>query len=721
MTPLMLALLPLLLLAPLAWQSTTVQPGGTQSSLPPGSAKSEWKLDAYVAPVDGSAGTLIVETSHVNGQQVDIFVRFGAPASPRHFDFKSADPTTAKERVVVTGDDIQTGSWHIAVLHPRSVSYDIHYWTEASGSQHAGMGAIVKPDGTSFRVWAPNAQGVNLAGGFNGWSGQATEMVDDGDGNWSVFVRGVGHGEHYQYVINTGSNTVWRNDPRAMRVTNSLGDSVVVDHGDFDWSGVGFSTPAWNDLIIYELHIGTFNPTNSPTAGTFQEAIAKLDYIQALGVTAIELMPVCEFPGSGSWGYNYSHPYSVESSYGTPAEFKTFVKEAHRRGIAVFLDVIYNHWGPTEMDLWQFDGWSENGFGGIYFFNDDRAITPWGDTRPDYTRGEVRQYIRDNALQWLEDYWCDGLRWDSTSYMRNGNSGDIPEAWTLMQWINDEIDSRQGWKISIAEDMWSNEWITKPTWAGGAGFDAQWDPNFVHPIREVAIQPSDSYRDMWAVKNAIEYRYNGDAFGRVIYTESHDEASNGKSRVPEDIWPGNADSYYSKKRSTMVSALTFTAPGIPMLLQGQEFLEEGYFHDDRPLDWAKVTTFQGIALLYRDLIALRRNLHGTTAGLKGQGCNVFHVNNTQKVVAFHRWDQGGPGDDVVVVVNMSNQVLSAYDIGLPSAGTWKVRFNSDWIGYDAFFTGHNSPDVSAQTGGQDGMPNHGAISIGPYTALILSR
>ena len=717
----MFPLIPLLLLAPLAWQSTGVQPGAPQSPLPPGSSKAEWKLDHFVAPVDGSAGKLIVEVSHVNGQQVDLFVRFDAQASPRNFDFKSADPTTAKERVEIEGDDLQTGNWHIAILHPLTVAYDIHYWTESAGSQHEGMGAIVKPDGTSFRVWAPNATAVNLAGGFNGWSGQATPMIDEGDGNWSVFVRGAGHGEHYQYVINTGSGVVWRNDPRAMRVTNSIGDSVVVDHGDFDWSGVGFSTPAWNDFVIYEMHIGTFNPGSSPTVGNFEEAIAKLDYLQSLGVTAIEVMPICEFAGDNSWGYNYSHPFSVESAYGSPADFKTFVKEAHRRGMAVFLDVVYNHWGPSDMDLWQFDGWSGNGFGGIYFFNDDRAITPWGDTRPDFTRGEVRQYIRDNALQWLEDYWCDGLRWDSTSYMRNGNTGDIGEAWTLMQWINDEINSRQGWKISIAEDMWSNEWITKPTWGGGAGFDAQWDPNFVHPIRDVAIQPSDSYRDMWAVKNAIEYRYNGDAFGRVIYTESHDETSNGKSRLPEDIWPGNADSYYSKKRSTMVSALTFTAPGIPMLFQGQEFLEDGFFNDDRPLDWSKATTFRGIALLYRDLISLRRNLSGTTAGLKGQGCNVFHVNNAENMIAFHRWDQGGVGDDVVVVVNMSNSAQNAYDIGLPSSGNWKVRFNSDWLGYDAFFTGHHSPEVSAQSGGKDGLPNHGTISIGPYTALILSR
>jgi 1,4-alpha-glucan branching enzyme len=433
-------------------------------------------------------------------------------------------------------------------------------------------------------------------------------------------------------------------------------------------------------------------------------------------------MPICEFPGDFSWGYNYSHPFAIETVYGGADGLKSLIDAAHSRGIAVLVDVMYNHWGPTDMDMWQFDGWSNGDWGGIFFYNDDRATTPWGDTRPDFSKGEVRQFIRDNVLMWLEEYRVDGLRWDSTSYMRNGPWGDIPEAWSLMQWVNDEIDSSQGWKISIAEDMWGDSWITKSTGSGGAGFDSQWDANFVHPVRAALEAYDDSSRNMWDVRNSIANTFNGDAFGRVIYTESHDEVANGLSRVPESIWPGNADSWYSKKRSTLGASLVLTAPGVPLLFQGQEFLEDGFFADTDPLDWSKRTTFSGIRDLYRDLIRLRRNWFNNTRGLQGQGVNVHHVNDSEKMLAFHRYASGGPGDDVIVVSNFANQSWNNYRIGFPSSGTWKVRFNSDYAGYDPSFGGHSTVDVTATSSiPWDGMPASASVIIGPYTTVIFSQ
>ena len=130
-------------------------------------------------------------------------------------------------------------------------------------------------------------------------------------------------------------------------------------------------------------------------------------------------MPLAEFAGELSWGYNPACIFAVETDYGGPLGFKRFVKAVHQAGMGVILDVVYNHFGPSDLDLWQFDGWSENGLGGIYFYNDWRAETPWGSTRPDYGRKEVRQFIRDNAMMWLEEYHVDGLRLDMTLYMRH--------------------------------------------------------------------------------------------------------------------------------------------------------------------------------------------------------------------------------------------------------------------------------------------------------------
>ncbi|MCB9916301.1 MAG: alpha amylase C-terminal domain-containing protein [Planctomycetes bacterium] len=587
-------------------------------------------------------------------------------------------------------------------------------------------GGLLGEDGVGFRVWAPNASSVHVSGDFNGWSGTAAPMASDGAGHWSLDVRGASAGQRYKYVVRNGAQTLWKNDARARALTSSTGESLIVDPAAFDWGTQPYATPNWNDLVVYELHVGTFFDAPGGLPGTFQTALAKVPYLADLGVTAVELMPSCEFPGDYSWGYNYAHPFAVESIYGGTDGLKAFVKSCHEHGIAVLLDVLYNHWGPNDLDLWRYDGWAVGNYGGIYFYNSTQSQTPWGDTRPDFGRGEVRQYIRDNVLFWLDEYRLDGLRWDSTSNIRTSPWGDNADGWSLMQWCNDEVDATAPWKINIAEDMFNapNEWITRSTGTGGAGFDSQWDALFVHPIRAAVIAANDGDRNMWSVRDAIAQQYNGQATRRVIYTESHDEVANGKSRVPEEIWPGNAGSYYSKKRSTLAAAVVLTSPGVPMLFQGQEFLEDGFFSDGDPLDWSKLTTFAGIQQLYKDLIRLRRDLDGTTRGLTGDHVNVFHVDDFNKLVAYHRWDQGGAGDDVVVVCNFANTTWATpqnYTIGLPRAGTWFVRFNSDAVGYDASFEDWPAVAITAQPGGYDGLPYHGTISIGKYTALILSQ
>ena len=216
-------------------------------------------------------------------------------------------------------------------------------------------------------------------------------------------------------------------------------------------------------------------------------------------------------------------------------------------------------------------------------------------------------------------------------------------------------------------------------------------------------------------------RHAADALRRVVYTESHDEVANGKARLPEEIWPGNADGWHARKRSTLAAALVFTVPGIPMIFQGQELLEDAWFRDDDPIDWTREKTWAGILLLYRDLIRLRRNWFDTTRGLRGHHLNVHHVDDVTKVVAFHRWRDGGPGDDVVVVVNCSARALSGYRIGLPRPGPWRVRFNSDWIGYSDDFGTVPSLDPLAGPPGAGGMAWSADLSVGPYTALILSQ
>jgi len=588
-----------------------------------------------------------------------------------------------------------------------------------------GMGSIPHDNGVYFRVWAPHAKKVFVTGEFNNWSKNKHSMTHEGNGYWGVNISDAKAGNQYKYILQTDMGLLYRNDPYARELTNSAGNSIITDP-HFEWTDQDFQTPTWNELVIYEMHIGTFNVKEDGKPGTFETARQRLGYLKALGINAIEIMPATEFPGGISWGYNLSHPYAIESDYGGVKGFKELINAAHELGIAIILDVVYNHFGPSDLDLWQFDGWSENGAGGIYFYQDWRAETPWGHTRPDYGRPEVRQYLRDNALMWLEDYHIDGLRTDALLFVRNAQGknlpeADLPEGWSLMKWINEEINKRYPWKITIAEDLQNNEWITKKAEENGQGFNTQWDPAFTFSVRDVLKVPEDDHRDLDKIQFALTHNFNGDALQRVIYTESHDDVANGKTRVPEEITPGDAQSWFAKKRSVLGAVLVFTAAGIPMIFQGQEFVEDGWFDDTKPLDWSKFSDFKGIARLYRDCIRLRRNMEGVTKGLSGQHTRITHVNNKDKVIAFHRWHEGGPKDSTIVVLNFMNKEQKDYVIGVPEEGVWKVRFNSDWKGYDESFTDSPAFDVETFTSKKDDQDYSIAINMGPYNALILSR
>ncbi len=581
-------------------------------------------------------------------------------------------------------------------------------------AKHSGMGAIVHDGGVAFRVWAPHANRVSVIGDFNDFDGSAHPMQSEENGFWYTDIETAATGDQYKFQITNGDQTFDRIDPYAREVTNSVGNAVVY-HDQFDWEGDSFTRPSQNELVIYEMHIGTFNRTDEDTVGTFADAIAKFNHLKGLGINAIQIMPIAEFAGDLSWGYNPAHIFAVEQAYGGPDALKHFIREAHRTGFAVIIDVVYNHFGPSDLDLWQFDGWSENGKGGIYFYNDHRSSTPWGDTRPDYGRGEVRQFIYDNAQMWMKDYHADGLRYDMTAYIRTisgiGND-DIAEGWGLMNWINRDLKRDFPGCYLVAEDLQTNNWLTKPDDQGGAGFTTQWDAGFVHPIREAITAVDDAHRDMWAVRDALCHRYNDDAFQRVIYSESHDEVANGKARVPTEIDADHPESVHAKKRAILGAALTLLAPGVPMLFQGQELLEDEWFRDTDPLDWTRAKKLSGIKRLFVDLIHLRREL----PGLRGQSIEVRHVNESDKVIAFVRGDRDG--NEVVVVVNFANRTWESYEIGMPSPGDWILRLNTDWDGYDRSFDDHPAENITAISEDRDGFSAKATVSIGPYAVLV---
>jgi 1,4-alpha-glucan branching enzyme len=592
-----------------------------------------------------------------------------------------------------------------------------------------GMGAVPFEGGTRFRVWAPHATAVSVVGEFNDWKADANPMQREDKGMWFAEIPAAKPGHQYQFEIVNGEWRARKNDAYARAIHGETTHGVIYAD-DFKWNSPETVLANWNELVLYELHVGNFSagPHNSP--GRFAQVQARLPYLKNLGINALEIMPPMAFPGERSWGYNLTNPFAIEAAYGDADAFKSLIDAAHSQGIAVILDVVYNHFGPDNLDLWQYDGWSQHNLGGIYFYNDHRAWTPWGENRPDYGRDEVRLYFRDNAIFWLEEYRIDGLRFDATLFMRNAKGynnhpeTDIKEGWTLMQWLNDEVQRVYPGRITIAEDIQQNKWMTKPTKEHGAGFGTQWDTAFVHPVRKCIVQTKDHDRSMADIAHALEFRYNDDAIQRVIYSESHDEVANGKARIPNSIDPDDAAGYFARKRSTLAAGLVLTTPGIPMLFEGQEFLEDGWFRDDVALDWSKLETFKGVNRLYRDLIHLRRNLFGNTRGLIGPFIHVHHLNDGDKIVAFHRWMDGGPKDDVIVVTSFTNRPMTdQYRIGFPREGEWIIRFNSDWKGYSEDFNDVGNPGghILAEKKAYDGCDFSATVDIPAYGLLIFSQ
>lgn len=543
--------------------------------------------------------------------------------------------------------------------------------------------------GMAFRVWAPNADSVSVVGDFNGWDWNQNAMMRDDQGCWFAELSNVEFGQQYRFELSRGEHRFTRIDPHATEVTNSVGNGILADL-QFDWEGDSYQLPPRNQIVIYEMHIGTFHVKEAGRPSTFDDAIEKLDHLVSLGINVVEVMPCAEFAGDLSWGYNPAHIFAIEQAYGGPLAFKRFIRACHARGIGVLQDVVYNHFGPSDLSLWQFDGWSENGKGGIYFYNDWKSTTPWGDTRPDYGRMEVRQFITANARYWLEEFRLDGLRLDMTLYIRHvhGNNdpgAELADGWSLTQEINEMVHREFPGKITIAEDLRDSDWLTKSSGEGGAGFDMQWDARFVHPIRRLVCSPNDGDRSTSALIQAATASYNGDSFQRVIYSESHDEIANGKARVTSEIDASNPDGWHAKKRSTLAAAIALTCPGVPMLFQGQEMLEDEWFRDTDPIDWSKAKSFTGVLRMYQDLIHLRLNKSNTTKGLTGSGFAICYEHHEDRLIAYHRWYNGGSGDDVLVLMNLSTESRPAVPIPLPQVGKWKLQFNSDWKGYSEEF------------------------------------
>ncbi len=542
---------------------------------------------------------------------------------------------------------------------------------------HAPLGATPVRGGVVFKVWAPTPSRAWVRGQFNNW-GTSHEMSRQGE-HFVARVPGARPRQKYKYYF---SPNLWKPDARSRAVDGGDNyNSIIEEPLGYTWNSGHFATPPFEDLVLYELHVGTFAGRNDDKASgripaTYRDVAAHAEHLAELGVNAVQLMPINEFPWDFSAGYNPISMWQMELKYGTYDDLKHMIDVLHGHGIAVLMDIVWNHVGPVDNYLWYYDG-------GQIYFRTPNLDTQWG-PQANFERGPVREYYQNSALYLLEEFRIDGFRMDGTDYM------NIPPqegaGWSLMQWFNDTLDNRFIDKIAIAEQLPNDPWVTRPTRLGGAGFDSQWHDAFTDNVRQALLDAAFGDPRMWTVRDAI---LGGGEYlsGRYVvnYLESHDEIwpETGGQRIVKTIDPTFPhDDKWAKGRSKLGHGLPFVAPGIPMIHQGNEWLEDEDFGGGNPqggnrIDWSKKTRYAAIYRYYKDLIAIRRSNGALRADAP---VDVYHVNESGNVLAFHRWDYRG--NVIIVVANFSNTDYPSYWLGFPQPGPWYELINSQDARYD---------------------------------------
>ncbi|USO00013.1 MAG: alpha amylase C-terminal domain-containing protein [Phycisphaeraceae bacterium] len=573
---------------------------------------------------------------------------------------------------------------------------------------HAPYGSTPVDGGTVFRVWAPSRSTCAVRGEFNNWS-TANPIAKVGE-DFVGFVPGAHAGQMYKYYFSGG---IWKPDARAEQlVPTDNYNSVIVDQDDYAWQTQGFSPAPLEQMVVYQLHVGSFSGRNdphgsAPNPSRYIDVANRVDHLEELGVNAVMLNPINEFPGDFSGGYNPISAWAVESKLGTVDDFKAMVDALHGAGIAVLLDIVWNHFAGNENYLWNYDGTQ------IYY--DSPAVsTPWGDQH-DFDDANVRDYFADSIDLFLGDYRLDGYRVDAVMAMTD--SGWTPQ-WgsgqTLMRRLNDHVDNRFADRHVIAEQYNDDTWTVGAT-PGGLGFDAQYHNAFKNAIRAAAYaEAGGGSPNMGSLAATLDGTGGSVGSKALNYFELHDDAwpLNGHQRAVTEWNPSSPGSDESRGLQTLANGLTLTAKGVPAILQGTAWLEDEGWEANK-IDWSHKTTYAGVFAFYRDLIHLRTSKPSLWAD---SPISVYHVNEGGDVMAFGRW--GDDGRSYVIVANISNVAYPQYLLGLPRAGAWGVLINNDATQYGGHGVG-TAGMFQTEAVPRDGFDQRATLSIPAYGFMVL--
>jgi 1,4-alpha-glucan branching enzyme len=592
--------------------------------------------------------------------------------------------------------------------------------------------------GVQFAVWAPNAERVSVTGDFSGWSASGHPLQATSSGVWQGFVPDVEAGTRYKYhvVSREGGYRVDKADPFAFRQEAPPRTASYVWNLDYRWGDAEWmanrrrKNSLASPIAIYEVHVGSWRrvPEEDNRSLTYRELAPLLaDYVERMGYTHVELMPIMEHPFYGSWGYQVTGYFAPTSRYGTPQDFMFLVDHLHQRGIGVILDWVPSHFPSDEHGLCYFDGTH------LFEHADPRqGFHPdWKSYIFNYGRNEIPSFLISSAMMWLDKYHADGLRVDAVASMlyldysrsegewipnRYGGRENL-EAIAFLRRMNQAIYDRFPDVQTIAEESTSWPMVSRPVYVGGLGFGLKWDMGWMHDtLRYFARDPIHRRFHHQNLTFRLLYAFQEN----FLLPLSHDEVVHGKGslleRMPGDLWQKFAN-------LRLLFGYMYGQSGKKLLFMGGDFGQWNEWYHEANLDWhlLKHPAHAGIARWVADLNQLYRSepaMHVLDSD--GGGFEWIDANDSeQSVLTFLR--KGKQSDDLMLIAcNLTPIVRQDYRVGIPSDGEWQEVLNSDAATYGGSGQG-NLGGVMAEAIPSHGRPWSLNLRLPPLSAVFFKR
>ena len=547
-------------------------------------------------------------------------------------------------------------------------------------------------NGVVFRVWAPTARSVSVAGDFNNWNNEANYMYNIGYGVWEVFVEGVKQFCTYKYCIESEyGDRLMKADPYAFHAQTRPGQaSVVYDIESYSWNdSEWFNKRKENNISsspmnIYEIHAGSWRKYPDGNFFNYQKLADELiPYLKEMHYTHVQLMPIMEYPYDGSWGFQTTGYYAPTSRYGTPSDFMAFVDKLHGEGIGVILDWVPSNFPTDDFGLARFDG------SPLYESNDPKTSKrdSWGTCLFNYARFEVTSFLVSCAMFWLDKYHIDGLRIGALSSMLYLDYGKTEGEWEpnkfggkenldavdFVKRLNTAVHMYHPDVMMFAEENTSWPKLTHKIEDGGLGFDFKWNMGWMNDMLHYM-----SLNSMWRPFNhdSLTFSFYYAFSEKFLLPISHDEVSHGKGSLIKQM-PGKYDEQFAGVRAFIT--YMYAHPGKKLVFMGTEIGQFDEWNHEEAIQWDLLefekhkklrTFFKELNKFYLDC----KPLYELDAVWKGFDW-IHHDDYTNSVIAFKRTDKSG--DEIVSVCNFQPIRRDEYCIGVPKYGLYDEVFNSD--------------------------------------------